>query len=458
MARAGGLVGARRREATGMNRKERRARGKDRPGGRSQPVARRGDGPGPTQLSERIYRGILADHPEQIDALRALGVRTFQPGSAIEALGRALARDDLAPQLHYYMACAQAALGRLDLAGAHDQRAIALKPDFFDAYNHLALTFLHLGRVDDALGVLRRAIDIGANVESKRLFVQVLRGQRSIPDLDDLRELMARALSEPWCRPSEAAPIAVPLIKHHRALRPYIDHVKACWPVRPSAPDWLGMRGLIVVSGHRLLLSLLEAAPVCDLDLERFLTALRFVLLDLVSDASSLPGEERVLRLACALARQCFLNEYVFAHANDELVRARSLADRMAAAIASAAPIEALTLAVVASYFPLRSIPGAATLSARRWPQAVADLLVQQVEQPREEQQLRGSITALTAVTDPVSLEVQRQYEENPYPRWQAAEPPLRPTGVEQYLRARFPLAPLQDLGEDTDVEVLAGC
>jgi tetratricopeptide (TPR) repeat protein len=120
-----------------------------------------------------------------------------RPDLAVEVLREALALNDRSPECHYYIGSAFAALGRLDLAAAHDERAIALKPDFIDAYNHLARMFFNLGRIDDALGVLRRAIDVGGTAETKRLFVQFLRTQRSIPYLDDLRDLMLRALSEP---------------------------------------------------------------------------------------------------------------------------------------------------------------------------------------------------------------------------------------------------------------------
>jgi ubiquinone/menaquinone biosynthesis C-methylase UbiE len=42
----------------------------------------------------------------------------------------------------------------------------------------------------------------------------------------------------------------------------------------------------------------------------------------------------------------------------------------------------------------------------------------QQLREPLEEARDRGSIPALTAVDDNVSLQVMQQYEENPYPRW----------------------------------------
>ena len=57
-------------------------------------------------------------------------------------------------------------------------------------------------------------------------------------------------------------------------------------------------------------------------------------------------------------------------------------------------------------------------LLRRDWPAAVTGLLQVQLREPREEAADRAAITILGVVEDLVSLEVMRQYEENPYPRW----------------------------------------
>ena len=75
-------------------------------------------------------------------------------------------------------------------------------------------------------------------------------------------------------------------------------------------------------------------------------------------------------------------------------------------------------LAAVAAYFPLHSLAMAESLLQGDWPESVAGLLRQQVREPLEEMRDRNAISALTPVDDKVSVQVKRQYEENPYPRW----------------------------------------
>jgi SAM-dependent methyltransferase len=108
-------------------------------------------------------------------------------------------------------------------------------------------------------------------------------------------------------------------------------------------------------------------------------------------------------------------------------------------------------------YFPLHTLPAAQAALDRRWPNPVADVLKQQVTEPFEERRYRDSIPRVTAIGDATSIEVQRQYEENPYPRWvYAASAPTIP--LNDQLRAAFPSVPFRPLEKD-DVDILvAGC
>jgi 2-polyprenyl-3-methyl-5-hydroxy-6-metoxy-1,4-benzoquinol methylase len=112
----------------------------------------------------------------------------------------------------------------------------------------------------------------------------------------------------------------------------------------------------------------------------------------------------------------------------------------------------------MASYLPLDSIPGAGKLPARSWPPAVEALLAQQVTQPAIEKALRDAMPRLTPIAGEVSLSVQRQYEENPYPKW-VLLPPSAPLDLDAYLGQLFARAPFRPLGKGGGIDMLiAGC
>src|SRR5262249_3302912 len=110
-------------------------------------------------------------------------------------------------------------------------------------------------------------------------------------------------------------------------------------------------------------------------------------------------------------------------------------------------------------YFPLHSLPNSQALLERAWPAPLTEVLRQQVREPREEAQYRELIPRLTPIDDDVSMQVRRQYEENPYPRWVHAALAREPIALDESLRNQFPSAPVGPLVNPDGIDVLvAGC
>ena len=123
------------------------------------------------------------------------------------------------------------------------------------------------------------------------------------------------------------------------------------------------------------------------------------------------------------------------------------------------APVPVLWLVAVAAYFPLYSLPLSARLLERSWPEEIVTLLTQQVREPAEEHRIGTAVPRLTDIEDDVSLLVQRQYEENPYPRWVKVPRPREADSIETYLRQTFPLATFDRSPAGSRMEILvAGC
>jgi 2-polyprenyl-3-methyl-5-hydroxy-6-metoxy-1,4-benzoquinol methylase len=177
---------------------------------------------------------------------------------------------------------------------------------------------------------------------------------------------------------------------------------------------------IAAIAENTFLRCALGATIIRGVPLEAFLTGLRQALLRLAdgADAHSSAAQAELLGLFCALAEQCFLNEYVFAQTADETSRAVQLRDQLRQKLHDGADIPVALIAAVGAYFPLHAIPGAEALLGAKWPDYAAGLLRQQVREPLEEIEDRATIAALTAIDDGTSVEVMRQYEENPYPRW----------------------------------------
>ena len=136
-----------------------------------------------------------------------------------------------------------------------------------------------------------------------------------------------------------------------------------------------------------LLRTVLETVPVCDVELERLLTALRVLVL-----AGAVRGQPPVRRGDMARiqlrARAAVLHQRVRVRGDGDrtATRSRACADASPTAAQSGGEIAPHLIAAVAAYAPLHSSPDIDALLDRPWPVPVAELLTQQVREPREEQ------------------------------------------------------------------------
>ena len=265
--------------------------------------------------------------------------------------------------------------------------------------------------------------------------------------VEHFTDAIALGLRDPEILAKQSAAVAAP-------LRRLAD----AWPRQIPLAELFGAQGANAMAREAMLLALLQSKVVHDFELERLLSTIRRGSLQRATEADRPPVDDDGLILFCALAQQCFLNEYVFALGDTERTQVQHVEDRIVAALAASAEIALHDLIVAASYLPLHRLPGASSLLMRAWPDAVGRLLTQQIREPLEEESDRNNIPALTPIDDAVSLQVQHQYEESPYPRWTAV-PQIEPTTVVRFLRDRLNIVPLSWPQTTVGVDILiAGC
>jgi hypothetical protein len=218
------------------------------------------------------------------------------------------------------------------------------------------------GKIVQALDVARRAFTANETPETKSVVGLCLCSPLVHPGVGDLRDLLVRAISEPWAEPSLLAPACGRFLALNTPIRDGIARAAKAWPSLLTCEQLLEPHDLAKLAEDRLLLALLESAPLCEVGLERFVTNLRFNLLAAARVAADGAIAEPVLRLYCAIARQCFINDYVFAESEGEIEGVRAVRDTLIATLASKADAPALSLVAAAAYVPLHTLPGAESL------------------------------------------------------------------------------------------------
>jgi tetratricopeptide (TPR) repeat protein/SAM-dependent methyltransferase len=454
--------------------------------------ALKGQGQGVAAI--RCYRLALAMQANMAEALCSLGSVLLEQGEVQEAMAccrQAIALQPGSAEAHCNLGNALLRQGQLDEAVGCYRQALRISPALAVVHSNLGDALCLQGRDDDALDAYHRALSTGLDTaelhhkmgmaflrqgqlgpsiqshlcalqrsdrsEFRAAFVQAIRSAHFRAPQAEIRAQVLRALEDVWADPGELLTPATSLIEANPAVRQGIEHARAAWPGAPGLPAWLDKALLTAIAGDRLLISLLERDTINSIALERLLTLMRRQLLDatvLGADADTV-----TTLLQGAIARQCFINEYVYACSDDELQQLAHLHARLGACLADGATPHPRWLLASASYAPLAQLAGAERWAALSWPEPLAAVFTQQCLEPAIERRTRAAIPCLTPIDDPTSRLVRAQYEEHPYPRWMHAPRVAAPCDVNTLLRRQMPRAAFEPVRAGGPLEVLvAGC
>ena len=275
-----------------------------------------------------------------------------------------------------------------------------------------------------------------------------------------VRAALTAALEQAWTNPQDLCATALSVLRLDERIAGCVRRANDSWPARPSPAALFGADGLAALAEDRLLHALLAAAPVRSIQFERFLSCARHALLELAaSEGSAEPQHQAGLDFYCALAQQCFINEYVFDWPEEERLLAAGCRTRLLELIDARQALPPVLLLAVAACGPLHLLPEPQRLLSAGSPGPADEVLRQQIREPLAEQALRAGITRLTPLAPGTSAAVRAQYEENPYPRWVRMPLQAQPLPFNAELRRSLPLAQFAPLADDRAPEILvAGC
>jgi tetratricopeptide (TPR) repeat protein/2-polyprenyl-3-methyl-5-hydroxy-6-metoxy-1,4-benzoquinol methylase len=409
------------------------------------------------------YRKAIAIKSDYVKAHSNLGVTLQELGrleDAEESYSNAIVIKPDYAEAHSNLGNTLKELGRLEDALASHNKAIAIKPEYAEAHYNLGVTLKELERLEDALVATIKSIKIKSTVEAKRLFIDLTK-KIGLQNWDySMAQVVITALLDPWGRPSDLMSFACRLLRVDKELVNILNQSKKEDSQSNYDESYLDLIFKKEFAASSLLDAMLSSSHIPDAEIEIFLTSLRRHLLKVA--ASVIFNEdktEEVTALCCSLAQQCFINEYVYFQTQEEIKRSHLLLNQLTKALEDKQRIPAVWVISVACYFPLCSVEGAEKLLHQQWSDDVKSVLKQQIEEPLKELSLRASIGVITSIENQVSLAVQSQYEENPYPRWVRLPKDSSKKPLNAYMQSKFPLSTFRRLVDDENPEILiAGC
>ena len=409
--------------------------------------------------AEASYRRALEIKPDFVEAHSSLGNTLNELGRFNEAEAscrRALEINPNYANAHNNLGNTLNELSRFNEAEASCRRALEINPDFKIAHRNLAITLKGLGRLEEALDAVIKLIKIKSTDEAKFVFIEVIGNLVPITWNQVLAHLLIAAFLEPWDRHLNLMPFACRLLKINEEFTHTLNQLKN--DVSQVNFDKIFTRSISKkeFDASSLLQTMLSSGLIPDPELETFFANLRFHLLKKACLIMLKEDEaDEVAILHTSLAKQCFINEYVYFQTPEEIDLSLQLRDQLMKSLETEQSIPAYWVIAVACYFPLYLVTGAKKLLQKKWPDEVKSVLIQQIQEPLEELNLRRSIRVLTDIENQVSLAVQSQYEENPYPRWVRLPKKTGKKFLNSFLQSKFPLSDFSPIIDDRNPQIL---
>ncbi len=397
-------------------------------------------------VAASLVEGVLTQSPNFSPAHQLAATLAFCHGNfelARSHLEVAVKNDKKNGTYLFDLALIYARLGMTGEEIAAYRKIIRLQPRSAIAYANLGFIYRRRGDFDSALLAFGRAVEIDpGHVGAQTGWIHLLGRIRTENFAPNIAEALVKAFESPYAHHPSLAPATASMLNLKCGFAQY-------------DPEKDGL----IEADDPLLVSYLTKCVNIELGLEAGLTRLREFLL--LSDD---PAQQSCRqKLAALLARQGFINEFVFHATQEERARISSLRkeleDMLSVRDISINAMEdgLLRFAMYESFNRLKGGGRLAELSNDALGPNLIDLVSLTLRDGLEEQAIRASMPALKPITDTTSRAVQALYEENPCPRWLHL-PHRMPRRPAAWLREMFPgFSPPPFLREDLKL-LIAGC
>ena len=400
------------------------------------------------------YQTVLELEPNSSAAYGDLGISYLnlkKNDDAISCLKRAVELDPKNPQLHYYLGLVLMRSKQFDDAVQSYQKTLSLKPDYVNAYINVGLILISLGRLSEALDHYLKALDIDPeNYLALMYFGEILRTYNK-PNLSvTLSKHLLSYLNHPNLESMAANPASIAIIR--RNLEGYLSQKSFSYDELCRLNE----------DTNGLLNAYLSQSINTNYSLEAFLTQVRSSLLELhIHHSFSEESDKEIYELAKAIGLQNFHNEYIWTITDFEIHTLDTLKERVKNKIDNNQLPRLLDLILIANYqslFAIQIIKSWCIDNFDSLPQAYQNFLKPIIIELHHEQKLHSSIPQITSIDDHISLAVQSQYEESPYPRWNSLSHYQELSYTQKILNEIAPYEPELVALTDKPEILIAGC
>ncbi len=202
-----------------------------------------------------------------------------------------------------------------------------------------------------------------------------------------------------------------------------------------------------------LLMQFMKVCPISDYYIEKNFVNIRKEILNQTYKSEI---DKTHINFLISLSIQCFLNEYIYERSKDEIEKIKKINERIKKNLRENKKISDLDILCLSSYEPLTNFSWSNKI---KFSNELNEIFELHFNQNEIENQISKSIKSISKVKDKVSIKVKKQYEENPYPRWENVGLSMEPRNIKEVINDSDLNLDLKEIRNSESTEILiAGC
>ena len=163
---------------------------------------------------------------------------------------------------------------------------------------------------------------------------------------------------------------------------------------------------------NSLLMQFMKVCPIPDYYIEKKFVKIRK---EILNQTYKLNIDKNHINFLISLSMQCFLNEYIYDQSKDEIEKIKKIDERIKNNLKENKKISDTDILCLSCYEPLTNFSWSNKI---KFSDKLKEIFELHLNQNKIENQISKTIKSISKVEDQVSIDVKKQYEENPYPRW----------------------------------------
>jgi len=398
------------------------------------------------ELSLRKTIQLKPDFVEAYSNLAATLKELGKPKEAEIIIRKAIKINPNIAMLYFNLGSILSEIGKYEEAELSTRKAIQIEPSFYKAYINLGNILNNIGQTKLAIEAEEKAISLQseesiAHISLGNIFADNGQNKEAFDSFLSAFEIISRKRDEEneiyyyitqflkGANPFELDELKIKFILKKLLYRNDIEHIHLfksfervyreivfyyLEKINSDYSSWHVSEKLIQ---DQIIIQALKKIVFRDPNWEKILISLRKDALNIVELEYELKSNNEY-QLIIALAHQCFFNEYIFPTSDEESKSISNIMNRC-----NSSKISELDIAILACYFPLYKLldqlPSIKSIAPID--EDLKELIKVQILEPLEELKIKKSIKRIGIVNDSTSIQVESQYEDNPFPRWKNA-------------------------------------